>query len=50
VNFQWGNTLPEMSAMTIPYGFAELERIRKFPAATRRSSWKGCWSGARSGT
>src|SRR5918995_5900186 len=23
VNFQWGNTLPEMSAMTIPYGFAE---------------------------
>ena len=33
VNFQWGNTLPEMSAMTIPYGFAELERIRKFPGS-----------------
>ena len=33
VNFQWGNTLPEMSAVTIPYGFTELERIRKFPGS-----------------
>jgi TRAP-type C4-dicarboxylate transport system substrate-binding protein len=33
VNFQWGNTLPEMNAPTIPYFFTELERIRKFPGS-----------------
>lgn len=33
VNFQWGNTLPEMNAITIPYLFTELERIRKFPGS-----------------
>lgn len=31
VNFQWGNTIPEMSALTIPYFFSELEQIRRFP-------------------
>jgi C4-dicarboxylate-binding protein DctP len=30
VNFQWGTTLPEMNAMTIPYLFTDLPRIRKF--------------------
>ena len=33
VNFQWGTTIPEMNAMTIPYQFTELERIRKFPGS-----------------
>jgi TRAP-type C4-dicarboxylate transport system substrate-binding protein len=30
VNFQWGTTLPEMNAPTIPYLFTDLPRIRKF--------------------
>jgi len=30
VNFQWGNTLPEMNAMTIPYLFTDLPRIERF--------------------
>jgi TRAP-type C4-dicarboxylate transport system substrate-binding protein len=30
VNFQWGNTLPEMNAMTLPYVFTRLEGIKKF--------------------
>jgi C4-dicarboxylate-binding protein DctP len=30
VNFQWGTTLPEMNAMTIPYLFTDLPRIRRF--------------------
>lgn len=29
-NFTWGNTIPEMSAPTIPYLFTDLARIRKF--------------------
>ena len=33
VNFQWGTTLPEMNAVTIPYQFTELEKIRKFPGS-----------------
>jgi C4-dicarboxylate-binding protein DctP len=33
VNFQWGNTLPEMNVMTIPYQFNELDRIRRFPGS-----------------
>jgi C4-dicarboxylate-binding protein DctP len=32
-NFTWGNTIPEMSAPTIPFLFTELERIRKFPGS-----------------
>lgn len=30
VNFQWGTTLPEMNAPTIPYLFTDLDRIRRF--------------------
>ncbi len=30
VNFQWGTTIPEMNAPTIPYLFTDLPRIRKF--------------------
>lgn len=33
VNFQWGNTLPEMNAVTLPYVFSQLERIQKFPGS-----------------
>ncbi|MBM3573714.1 MAG: C4-dicarboxylate ABC transporter, partial [Alphaproteobacteria bacterium] len=32
-NFQWGNTIPEMNVMTIPYLFTDLERIKKFPGS-----------------
>lgn len=32
-NFTWGNTIPEMSAPTIPFLFTELARIRKFPGS-----------------
>jgi C4-dicarboxylate-binding protein DctP len=31
VNFQWGNTIPEMNVVVIPYMFSDLERIKKFP-------------------
>jgi C4-dicarboxylate-binding protein DctP len=33
VNFQWGNTVPEMNVVVIPYMFGELERIKKFPTS-----------------
>lgn len=33
VNQQWGNTLPEMNVVVIPYFFSELERIKKFPGS-----------------
>ncbi len=33
VNFQWGNTIPEMSVVVIPYFFSDLERIKKFPTS-----------------
>lgn len=33
VNFQWGNTIPEMNVVVIPYQFGELERIKKFPGS-----------------
>lgn len=33
VNFQWGNTIPELNVVTIPYFFTDLERIRKFPGS-----------------
>lgn len=33
VNQQWGNTIPEMNVVVIPYFFSELERIRKFPGS-----------------
>jgi C4-dicarboxylate-binding protein DctP len=33
VNQQWGNTLPEMNVVVIPYFFSDLERIKKFPGS-----------------
>ncbi len=33
VNQQWGNTIPEMNVVVIPYFFSELERIKKFPGS-----------------
>jgi TRAP-type C4-dicarboxylate transport system substrate-binding protein len=33
VNFQWGNTIPELNVVTIPYYFTDLERIRNFPGS-----------------
>jgi len=33
VNFQWGNTLPEMNVVVIPYFFSSLDRIKKFPGS-----------------
>lgn len=32
-NFQWGNTIPEMSVTTIPYLFTDLEKIKRFPGS-----------------
>ena len=36
VNFQWGTTIPEMSATLIPYAMSDLERIRRFPTSDAR--------------
>ena len=33
VNFQWGNTIPELNVVTIPYFFTDLERIERFPGS-----------------
>ena len=33
VNFQWGNTIPEMNVVVIPYMFGDLERIKRFPGS-----------------
>ena len=33
VNFQWGNTIPEMNVVTIPYFFTDLGRIESFPGS-----------------
>jgi tripartite ATP-independent transporter DctP family solute receptor len=33
VNQQWGNTIPEMNVVVIPYFFSELEKIKKFPGS-----------------
>ncbi len=33
VNFQWGNTIPEMNVTTIPFLFTDLEKIKKFPGS-----------------
>ncbi len=35
-NFQWGNTIPETSAPTIPYFFVDLPRIRRFATSEAR--------------
>ncbi len=36
VNFQWGTTIPEMSATLIPYFLTDLEKIKRFPASDAR--------------
>jgi TRAP-type C4-dicarboxylate transport system substrate-binding protein len=36
VNFQWGNTLPEMNVFTIPFFFGELDKIKRFPNSEAR--------------
>ncbi|NKC32814.1 TRAP transporter substrate-binding protein DctP [Falsiroseomonas selenitidurans] len=33
VNFQWGTTIPEMNAPTIPYLFTDIAKIRRFPGS-----------------
>ncbi|WP_162914640.1 TRAP transporter substrate-binding protein DctP [Desertibaculum subflavum] len=33
VNMQWGNTLPAMNVVVIPYFFPDLERIKRFPGS-----------------
>jgi C4-dicarboxylate-binding protein DctP len=35
-NFTWGNTIPEMSAQTIPFFFGDLEKNRRFPQSEAR--------------
>lgn len=37
VNFQWGNTIPEMNVVTIPYFFTDLARIEQFPGSEAAS-------------
>jgi C4-dicarboxylate-binding protein DctP len=36
VNFQWGTTIPEMSATLVPYAMGDLERIKRFPMSEAR--------------
>jgi C4-dicarboxylate-binding protein DctP len=36
VNFQWGTTIPEMSATLIPYAMSDLEKIKRFPQSEAR--------------
>jgi TRAP-type C4-dicarboxylate transport system substrate-binding protein len=33
VNFQWGNTIPELNVVTIPYFFTDLQRVENFPGS-----------------
>lgn len=33
VNFQWGNTIPEMNVVTLPYFMTDIERVKKFPGS-----------------
>ena len=33
VNFQWGNTIPEMNVTVIPYFLTDLEKLKKFPGS-----------------
>lgn len=41
VNFQWGTTIPEMSATLMPYAMSDLERIKRFPASEARKYLDG---------
>ncbi|MEX0760310.1 MAG: TRAP transporter substrate-binding protein DctP, partial [Tistlia sp.] len=33
VNFQWGNTIPEMNVVTLPYFMTDIERVKRFPGS-----------------
>jgi C4-dicarboxylate-binding protein DctP len=41
VNFQWGTTIPEMNAPTIPYLFTDFGRIRRFPGSEAAKQLEG---------
>jgi C4-dicarboxylate-binding protein DctP len=41
VNFQWGSTLPEMNAPTIPYLFSDIASIRRFPGSDAARQLEG---------
>lgn len=34
VNFQWGDTVPEMNLTTLPYLLGDLDKIQKFPGSS----------------
>jgi TRAP-type C4-dicarboxylate transport system substrate-binding protein len=36
VNFQWGTTIPEMSATLVPFAMSDLEKIKRFPTSDAR--------------
>jgi C4-dicarboxylate-binding protein DctP len=36
VNFQWGTTIPEMSATLVPYFMTDLAKIKRFPTSEAR--------------
>ena len=36
VNFQWGTTIPEMSATLVPYYMTDLAQIKRFPTSEAR--------------
>src|SRR5205823_13031336 len=35
-NFQWGTTIPEMSATLVPYYMTDLDKIKRFPSSESR--------------
>jgi C4-dicarboxylate-binding protein DctP len=41
VNFQWGTTVPEMNAMTVPYFFTDIARVRRFPGSDAAKHLEG---------
>jgi TRAP-type C4-dicarboxylate transport system substrate-binding protein len=41
VNFQWGTTIPEMNAPTIPYLFTDYARIQRFPGSEAAKQLEG---------
>lgn len=41
VNFQWGTTIPEMNAPTIPYLFTGIDGIRRFPGSQAATFLEG---------
>ncbi len=41
VNFQWGTTIPEMNAPTLPFYFTDLAKIKRFPTSEARKYLDG---------